>query len=207
MPILRGSDAIDDPARPTPRRFSSRAAFVLLVAILASVHAPEAREKDPLPSWNDGSTRSAIVGFVEKVTRKGSPDFVPPAERIATFDNDGTLWAEKPFYVQALFALERVKVLAPQHPEWKDQEPFASVLRGDLPKVLAGGEKSLVELLMATHAGMSTEEFERIVKDWIATARHPTTKPGAGELHRRQGWQAGGHQRGHRASAGGGIRE
>ena len=123
-----------------------------------------------------GRTRTAIIGFVQKVTRKGSPDFVPPAERIATFDNDGTLWAEKPFYFQGLFALERVKALAPKHPEWKDQEPFASVLHGDLSKALAGGEKSLVELVMATHAGMSTEDFERIVRDWIATARHPTTK-------------------------------
>ena len=160
----------------TRRKSSSVAALAFLVAALASVHGPEAREKDPLPSWNDGPTRSAIVGFVEKVTRKGSPDFVPPAERIATFDNDGTLWAEKPFYFQGLFALDRIKVLAPQHPEWQTQEPFASVLKGDLPKALAGGEKSIVELVMATHAGMSTAEFEQIVRDWIATARHPTTK-------------------------------
>jgi phosphoglycolate phosphatase-like HAD superfamily hydrolase len=101
---------------------------------------------------------------------------VPPAERIATFDKDGTLWAEKPMYFQLLFALERVKELAPQHPEWKDQEPFASLLKGDLKTALAGGDKALLEIVMATHAGMTTAEFEKIVEDWLATARHPTTK-------------------------------
>jgi phosphoglycolate phosphatase-like HAD superfamily hydrolase len=104
------------------------------------------------------------------------PDFVPPAERIATFDNDGTLWAEQPVYFQLLFALDRVKALAPQHPEWKEKEPFASLLKGDLESALAGGERSILEIIMATHAGMTTEEFEKIVKDWIATAKHPTTK-------------------------------
>jgi len=130
---------------------------------------------DPLPSWNDGKAKQAIVAFVEKVTKEGTPDFVPAAERIAVFDNDGTLWCEKPMPVQLFFALDRVKALAPQHPEWKDKEPFASLLKGDMKAAAAGGEKALVELLMATHTGMTTEEFEKIVKDWITTAKHPTT--------------------------------
>ena len=130
----------------------------------------------PLPSWNDGAAKKSIVEFVAKVTKEGGPDFVPPAERIAVFDNDGTLWAEQPMYFQFLFALDRVKALAPQHPEWKTKEPFASLLKGDLKGALAGGERAVVEIVMATHAGMTTAEFEQIVKDWIATARHPTTK-------------------------------
>jgi hypothetical protein len=129
-----------------------------------------------LPSWNDGAAKESIVEFVEKVTKDASPDFVPPAERIAVFDNDGTLWAERPMYFQVLFALDRVKALAPQHPEWEDKEPFASLLKGDVKGALADGMKSVVEIIMATHAGMTTAEFETIVSDWIATARHPTTK-------------------------------
>jgi len=130
---------------------------------------------DPLPSWNDTATKKAITTFVEKVTRAGSPDFVPVPERIATFDNDGTLWCEQPMYFQLLFALDRVKTFAPQHPEWKTKEPFASLLKGDLKAALAGGDKAILEIVMATHAGMTTEQFEQIVKDWIATARHPKT--------------------------------
>jgi 2'-5' RNA ligase len=130
---------------------------------------------DPLPSWTDGMARRSIIEFVAKVATSGSPDFVPERERIATFDNDGTLWAEQPMYFQLLFALDRVKALAPQHPEWKEQEPFASLLKGDTQGALAGGEKAIVEILMVTHAGMTTEEFEQIVRDWFATARHPTT--------------------------------
>ena len=136
----------------------------------AAVHAA-----DPLPSWNEGPAKQSIVQFVEKVTAPGSATFVPPAERIATFDNDGTLWAEQPMYFQAFFILDRVRALAPQHPEWQTQEPFASVLKGDLKAALAGGEQGLVELAMATHAGMTTEEFQRIVSEWIATAKHPKT--------------------------------
>ncbi len=108
------------------------------------------------------------------VTKNG-PGFVQPAERIAVFDNDGTLWAEQPMYFQFLFMLDRVKALAPQHPEWKTQEPFASILKGDVRSALAGGEKALGQLMMTTHAGMTSEEFEKIVSDWIATARHPKT--------------------------------
>lgn len=131
---------------------------------------------DSLPSWKDGKAKQSIIEFVAKVTKEGSSDFVPPDERIATFDNDGTLWAEQPMYFQLLFALDLVKALAPQHPEWKEQEPFASLLKGDVKSALAGGEHAILEIVMATHAGMTTEEFETIVKDWIATAKHPTTK-------------------------------
>jgi phosphoserine phosphatase len=128
---------------------------------------------DPLPSWNDGPAKQGIISFVEKVTTEGSPAFVPPAERIATFDNDGTLWCEQPAPVQLYFALDRVKALAPQHPEWKTKEPFASLLKGDVQTALAGGDHAVLELFMATHTGMTTEEFEQIVKDWLATAKHP----------------------------------
>ena len=123
------------------------AALVCALAFTASV----ARAADPLPSWNDGPAEQSIITFVEKVTRPGSPDFVPVAERIATFDNDGTLWCDKPLPVQLYFALDRVKALAPEHPEWKTQEPFASLLKGDLKTALAGGDRALLELLMATH--------------------------------------------------------
>ena len=130
---------------------------------------------DPLPSWNDGPAKSAITEFVEKVTTEGSADFVPPAQRIATFDNDGCLWSEQPLYFQLAFALDRVKALAPDHPEWKHQQPFKGVLEGDLKAVMAGGEKSLLEIIAATHAGNTTEEFAAIVTDWITTAKHPQT--------------------------------
>jgi hypothetical protein len=134
-----------------------------------------ARAADPLPSWNDGKAKQSILDFVAKVTTPGSPDFVPVPERIATFDNDGTLWCEKPLPVQLYFALDRVKALAPHHPEWKDKEPFASILKGDLKTAAAGGEHAIVELMMATHTGNTTVQFEQIVKDWIATAKHPKT--------------------------------
>src|SRR6187399_3072766 len=146
------------------------------VLLLTSVIASAGWAADPLPSWNDTASKKAIVAFVEKVTKEGSPDFVPPAERIATFDNDGTLWAEQPMYFQFFFALHRVGVLAPKHPEWKDKEPFASLLKGDVKGALAGGEKAIGEIVMVTHAGMTTEEFDQIVKEWITNAKHPTTK-------------------------------
>jgi phosphoserine phosphatase len=154
--------------KPTRRTF-------LLTLALAFGGGFGAVAQDPLPSWNDTAPKKAIITFVEKVTKPGSPDFVPPAERIATFDNDGTLWSEQPVPVQLYFALDRVKALAPSHPEWKTKEPFASLLKGDLKTALAGGEHALLELVMATHTGMTTVEFEQIVKDWIATARHPKT--------------------------------
>jgi hypothetical protein len=128
-----------------------------------------------LPSWNDAAPKQAITSFVEKVTKEGSADFVPVPERIAVFDNDGCLWAEQPMYFQAFFIFDRIRALAPQHPEWKDKEPFASVLKGDVKSALAGGEKALLEMAMATHAGMTGDEFGKIVSDWIATAKHPKT--------------------------------
>lgn len=144
-----------------------------LLALLLLVNVAFAA--DPLPSWNDGATKKSIISFVEKVTKPGSPDFVPVAERIATFDNDGTLWAEQPMYFQFFFTLDRVKALTPQHPEWKTKEPFASLLKGDLKGALASGEQAGLEIVMATHAGMTTEDFDKIVHDWIASARHPET--------------------------------
>ena len=143
--------------------------------MVAAFLTAQAALADPLPSWSDTAPKEAITAFVEKVTTEGSPDFVPVAERIAVFDNDGTLWTEQPMPFQALFVFDRIKALAPQHPEWKDNEPFASVLKGDLKTVLAGGEKALAQLLAATHAGMTSEEFEKVVTDWITTAKHPTT--------------------------------
>jgi hypothetical protein len=131
--------------------------------------------EDPLPSWNDTPTKKTIVAFVERVTTEGGPDFVPVPERIATFDNDGTLWAEQPMYFQFFFVSDRVKAMAPDHPEWKKQEPFASLLKGDMKGVAATGEKGLMSMLAATHAGMTTEQFTKNVTDWIATAKHPTT--------------------------------
>jgi hypothetical protein len=131
---------------------------------------------DALPSWHDTPVKQAIVAFVMRVSTPGSKDFVPEPERVAVFDNDGTLWAEQPLYFQFLFALDRVKSLAPRHPEWKDNEPFASLLKDDLHGALAGGEHAIVEIIMATHAGMTTGEFEQIVKHWITTAKHPKTQ-------------------------------
>ena len=128
---------------------------------------------DPLPSWNKGTAKTAIIDFVAKVTTAGGPDFVAPAERIATFDNDGTLWTEMPVYFQVAFALDRVKAMAPQHPEWKTLEPFKSVLENDRAALAALGEKGLLEIIAATHAGMTTAEFSQVVTDWSTTARHP----------------------------------
>jgi phosphoglycolate phosphatase-like HAD superfamily hydrolase len=134
-----------------------------------SQHTP----KDPLRLWNDGAVRTAITDFVGRVAAKGGPDYVPPSERIAVFDNDGTLWAEQPVYFQLQFAIDRVKALAPQHPEWKETQPFKAVLEGDHAALATAGEKGHLEIVAATHAGMTTDEFSRIVADWLATARHP----------------------------------
>jgi len=135
-----------------------------------------AQTDDPLSSWNDGEAKQSIIEFVSKATKQGSSDFVPVEERVATFDNDGTLWTEQPVYFQLLFAIDRVKALAPQHPEWKEKEPFASLLKGDTKAALAGGEHAILEIVMATHAGNTTAEFKKIVEDWLATAKHPVTK-------------------------------
>ncbi|MGB7100200.1 MAG: HAD family hydrolase [Xanthobacteraceae bacterium] len=150
------------------------------VAVLFGAALPASTQAlaqtDPLPSWNDGASKRAITEFVARVTRQGRPDFVPPPERIATFDNDGTLWVEHPMYVQMAFVLDRVKALAPLHPEWRDTQPFKAVLEGDMKTLAESGEHGLLELGMATHAGMTTEEFENIVTDWLATARDPRFK-------------------------------
>src|SRR5216110_1049721 len=138
----------------------SRCIQSLVTIALASAvvfMATAAQGNDPLASWNDGPAKKSITEFVAKVTKEGSPDFVPPEERIATFDNDGTLWCEQPIYFQLMFAFDRVKALAPQHPEWKTKEPFASLLKGDLKGALAGGERAMFQIVAATHTGMSTE--------------------------------------------------
>ncbi|MEJ1963149.1 MAG: HAD family hydrolase [Gammaproteobacteria bacterium] len=150
------------------------AGFMLALSVASD--APAQSAPDALPSWNGTAAKRNIVAFVERVTTPGSADFVPPAERIATFDNDGTLWAEQPIYFQLAFALDRVKAMAPRHPEWQTQEPFASLLKGDLESALAGGERAGAEILAATHAGMTTDEFTAIVKDWTRTAQHPRFK-------------------------------
>ncbi|WP_287461133.1 HAD family hydrolase [Accumulibacter sp.] len=147
-----------------------------LATLLFTLGVTGAQAADPLPSWNDGAAKSAIVEFVTKVTTEGTPEFVPPAERIAVFDNDGTLWSEQPMYFQLFFALDRVKALAPQHPEWKSAQPFKAALEGDTKTLAASGEKGLITLVMATHAGMTPEEFQKTAKDWLATAKHPTFK-------------------------------
>jgi phosphoglycolate phosphatase-like HAD superfamily hydrolase len=146
---------------------------VAAVASMAVSWTAPGFAQEPLPSWNDTAPKRAIVAFVERVTNQVSPDFVPPAERIATFDNDGTLWAEQPIYFQLVFALDRVKALAPEHPEWQDKEPFTSLLKGDLKGALAGGEPAIFQIMTVTHSGMTTDQFEKIVSDWVATARHP----------------------------------
>ena len=144
-------------------------AIIGLLSLLSLASA----SADPLPSWSDTETKKAIVAFVEKVTTAGSPDYVVPAERVAVFDNDGTLWSEQPAYFQVFYIVDRIKALAPEHPEWKEKEPFASILDGDLNSALAGGEKAILELAMASHAGVTSEEFHTIVRDWLKTARHP----------------------------------
>ena len=130
---------------------------------------------DLLPSWKNGQAKQAIVRFVTRVTTKGSRDFVPAAARIAAFDNDGTLWSEQPVYFQAYFVFDRIKTLAAEHPEWRREEPFASALRGDLRTALAGGEEALIKMVLATHSGMTTDQFNKLVNDWLDTARHPAT--------------------------------
>lgn len=159
-----------------PRGKNLKAGFALglfLLALAGCVTNETIGDADPLPSWKEGTARSAIINFVRDVTTPGSAGFVPPDERIATFDNDGCLWSEKPVYFQLLFAMDRVKALAPDHPEWNEKQPFKGVLEGNLEAVAATGKRGLLELVMATHAGMTTEEFEEVVNTWLATARHP----------------------------------
>jgi phosphoserine phosphatase len=149
------------------RRFVVATLLLVAGAIDWTAHA----QSDPLPSWNEGPTKKSITDFVARVTTQNGPDFVPVEQRIATFDNDGTLWVEQPMYVQLAFALDRVKEMAPMHPEWKDKQPFKAVLEGDMKALLESGERGVVEIMMVTHAGMTTAEFEKIVTEWLATAR------------------------------------
>src|SRR5215472_9963340 len=163
MPLVRQT------AQQNPQR-----KMWLLPLLLATVQvalSAQAAPHDPLPSWNNGNARKTILDFVSRVTNEGSPGFVPVAERIATFDNDGTLWVEQPVYVQIAFALDRIKTLAPQHPEWKQQQPFKAVLEDDMETLTAGGEKAMAQILMATQTGMTTSEFEAMVKEWLAKAK------------------------------------
>ncbi|MDX2167742.1 MAG: HAD family hydrolase [Deltaproteobacteria bacterium] len=142
---------------------------MLCAALVAHCAAP-----DPLPSWRNGAAKQRILAFVAAVTTAGGTDYVAPADRIAVFDHDGTLWTEQPAYVQLFFAIDRVRALAAQHPEWRERQPFKAALNGDLAGVAASGEAGLVELILATHAGMTTDQFASVVADWLATARHPT---------------------------------
>jgi len=151
------------------------AAFALLLLIVLVPGALGA-QPDSLPSWNDGTAKQSIVTFIQTVTDRASPQFVPTEQRIATFDNDGTLWAEQPAYFQFAFALERVKALAPKYPEWKTRQPFKAALEGDMKAIAASGRKGALEMLLATHTGMTTDEFTKIVTDWITTAQHPRFK-------------------------------
>jgi len=153
-------------------RIDARRWLALSIVCLLYAFA-RAAMAEPLPSWNDGPAKQAIVKFVTEVAAEGAPSFVPPGDRIAVFDNDGTLWSEQPFYFQGMFVLDRIKAMAPQHPEWKEREPFKSILAGDVKTALAGGETALAEMMVATHSGMTTDEFEAQVVEWLATARHP----------------------------------
>jgi phosphoserine phosphatase len=145
--------------------------MVVPAAVLAIASMATAFE--PLPSWNESASKQTVIDFVQRVTTAGGADFVSRPERIAVFDNDGTLWVEKPMYVQLAFALDRVKALAPAHPEWQDQQPFKAALEGDLKAIAEGGKHALMELIMATHAGMTTEAFAQVVRDWLTVAKHP----------------------------------
>ncbi|HSE41615.1 MAG TPA: HAD family hydrolase [Acidobacteriota bacterium] len=150
----------------------NRVTILTICSILLSISLLNA-QTDPLPSWNDSKAKQNILKFVSEVTKKGGANFVAPEDRIATFDNDGTLWAENPIYFQLLFAMDRVKALAPKHPEWKTQQPFQAVLANDMKGVAASGEKGLGQIMMVTHAGITTDEFASVVKSWIETAKHP----------------------------------
>lgn len=158
-----------DQARHFPRSILGLLAVACIVFAGPVAHA----QSDPLPSWNDGAPKRAITDFVSRVTTPGGADYVPPAERIATFDNDGTLWCEQPYYFQLAFALDRVKVMAPQHPEWTTQQPFKGLLEKDANAVAATGEQGLLQIIAATHTGMTTAEFSKSVLDWLAAAKHP----------------------------------
>ncbi len=157
------------------RRGNSMRSLALLAACLLWALA-RASIAQPLPSWNGGPAKQAIVKFVTNVTTQGAPTFVAPSDRVAVFDNDGTLWSEQPLYFQFVFALDRIKAMAPQHPEWKERETFRSILAGDMKTALDGGERAVAEIVAATHSGMTTDEFAAQVTGWLATALHPRFK-------------------------------
>lgn len=150
-------------------------ASLMAAVILVAVGVLPALAQEPLASWNDTTAKSRIMDFVKATVSEGGEGYVAPDDRIAVFDNDGTLWSEQPYYVQLGFALDRVKTLAPQHPEWKTKEPFKSILAGDLKGVAKSGELGLVDLVMATHSGMNTDQFSKIVEDWFTEAKNPKT--------------------------------
>jgi haloacid dehalogenase-like hydrolase len=158
------------------RRTVLKALFTSVAGAIIFSKTGALAQGSPLPSWRDGKARQSILDFVATVTREGSPGFVPVPQRVATFDNDGTLWCEHPMYVQLAFALDQVKERAREHPEWKKKQPFKAVLEGDMKALAASGERGLVEIIMATHADMSTDTFERVVTDWLSKARHPRFK-------------------------------
>lgn len=161
--------------RPDRHKLTVSCLLGLFAFLCLAPFSAMAQAVDPLPSWNDGKAKQSIIKFVEDVTREGSPDFVPKEQRIATFDNDGTLWVEQPMYVQMVFAIDRLRELLPMHPEWRDQQPFKAALDGDFKTLLKDGQgsRNLQTIVGVTHAGMTPEEFEQIVKNWLATAKHP----------------------------------
>ena len=163
-------------------RIAKLVSALLIAATMLLAGYPAFAQTDPLPSWNDGAPKKAIIDLVTRVTTQGSPDFVPVDERIATFDNDGTLWCEQPFYFQMAFAFDRLKAMAPQHPEWKTKQPFAALLKGDVGTAAKAGEKGLLAVVVATHSGMTVPAFEAEVREWIKTARHPRFKRPYNEL-------------------------
>ncbi|MBT8064570.1 MAG: haloacid dehalogenase-like hydrolase, partial [Gammaproteobacteria bacterium] len=151
-------------------------AVALLLTACASAPRPEVPAPQPLPAWNDGPSRQAILDFVDAVTDPDGPGYVAPSERVAVFDNDGTLWAEKPLYFQMMFVLDRIRAMADQHPEWREQEPFRAVLEDDLEAQRSMDEAAVIQLILATHGGITTAEYERAVEEWMAKARHPDTR-------------------------------
>ena len=167
---------------PDRRRILLGAAALAAAPALVACASAGMPGRDPLPSWSEGRARQAILDFVARVTTPGSRDYVAPAERIAVFDNDGTLWSEQPVYFQLAFAFDRVKAMAPGHPEWKDKQPFKGLLEGDMRAVMATGERGLVEVVEETHSGLSTEEFSVKVSEWLASARHPHFQRAYSEL-------------------------
>jgi phosphoglycolate phosphatase-like HAD superfamily hydrolase len=157
-------------------KLSGGIALICFAVVAAAIVSSSAAAQGDLPSWNDGPSKTAILEFVAAVTDEKGKDYVEPAERVAVFDNDGTLWVEQPMYTQLTFAFDRVKELAPQHPEWKTEQPFKALLEGDMETVVASGMKGVIEIVMATHSGMTAAEFEERAASWIATAKHPKFK-------------------------------